>query len=93
MVRYAFSQTLQLVALIATTVLLGACAGNPDTADTMAADNHASNLDCRTIRVTGSRLGEKVCKRPGQWEIESAEQKEAIERLQRDSSAVTGGSD
>lgn len=86
-----FGKTLLLATLIATMVLLGACAGNARTGDTLVADSHAANLDCRTIRSTGSHLGKRVCKSVGQWEKESEEQREAIEQLQRDASISTGG--
>jgi hypothetical protein len=81
------------VILFAFLLSVGACAGSPGKGETPVADNVAGSQDCRTIKSTGSRLGKKVCKNTGQWEIESEQYKEAVERIQRDSAVSSGAGD
>jgi hypothetical protein len=81
------------IVLFAFLLSLGACAGSPGKGETPVADNVAGPQDCRTIKATGSRLGKRVCKNTGQWEIESEQDKESLERIQRDSAASPGTGD
>jgi hypothetical protein len=46
---------------------------------------------CRTIRPTGSRLGERVCKSNYEWAKIEEESRSAIDRMQQDGNVATGG--
>jgi hypothetical protein len=46
---------------------------------------------CRTIRPTGSRLGERVCKSNYEWAKIEEESRSAIGRMQQDGNVATGG--
>ena len=46
---------------------------------------------CRTIRPTGSRLGERVCKSNYEWAKVEEESRSAIGRMQQDGNVATGG--
>jgi len=83
----------QQIILLAFLLSVGACAGSPGKAEAQIADNVAGKKDCRTIKSTGSRLGKRVCKSTRQWEIESEQDREALERIQRDSAASAGAAD
>jgi len=89
---------------IITTMLIGAgCASNPDAADPDAEvtaaeidrrlDSDPNKRQCRTIRPTGSRFGERVCKTNAEWSQVESDSRNAVKRMQQDQSVNTGGGD
>ncbi len=46
---------------------------------------------CRTIRPTGTRMGERVCKSNYEWTKIEEESRSAIGRMQQDQNVATGG--
>jgi hypothetical protein len=48
---------------------------------------------CRTIRPTGSRLAERICKSNAEWAGIEQESRNTINKVQRDQSIIQGGGD
>ena len=57
------------LALVATAIVLSGCAGNStqpgadDDGATATAESSKPKMRCKYVKSTGSRLGEKVCKK------------------------------
>ena len=91
------------LALIVSVLLSAGCASTSAEQDADA-EEFAAEVDrrlesdpnkrtCRTIRPTGSRLGERVCKTNAEWDTIEAESRAAIKTLQRDQSVNSGATD
>lgn len=52
-------------------------------------DGHPDRMVCRSIKQTGSRMTERVCRTAAQWEITSENDRAAIEKVQRDANVNT----
>ena len=48
-------------------------------------EKKSTKLICRRIKPTGSRMTERVCMRPAQWEKYSGQGRTELEKVQRDS--------
>jgi len=88
------------LALIISALLSAGCASTPAEHDVdsevFAAevdrrlDSDPNKRTCRTIRPTGSRLGERICKTKYEWEKIEDDSQSAISKVQRDGNVVTG---
>lgn len=96
------TQTISMLSLIAAMVLISAgCASteqdrNPEPEEFAASVDRRLESDpnkrtCRTIRPTGSRMGERVCKTNYEWAKIQEESRSAIGRMQQDGNVATGG--
>ena len=91
------------LALIISVLLSAGCASTPAERDVDAEvfaaevdrrlDSDPNKRTCRTIRPTGSRLGERICKSNAQWASIEAQSREAIGAIQRDQNVSGGGAD
>ena len=71
-------------------VVLTSCASQEEAV--VANQEMASNLDCRKIRHTGSRVPERVCKTAVEWEREAEDNQENLRDHQMESN-TSGGVD
>lgn len=86
---YAASVALALSgapALAQTSVVIPADAPRATPAATSVAPQAAEEVECRTIRATGSRVGRgrRVCLTPSQWANQARRHRESTEQLTRD---------
>jgi hypothetical protein len=84
--RKLFSTTSLIVALF----LLAGCAAQ-EKVEAVAANQEAkTNLECRKIRTTGSRLPERVCKTHVDWERDAEADREILREQQMNESKSAG---
>lgn len=53
------------------------------TAEAAQEEKKSTDLICRRIKPTGSRMTERVCMRPAQWEKYSGQGRKELERVQK----------
>jgi hypothetical protein len=95
-VRFPLLPLIMLVPFVAAGCASGPDASEPDPEDFAAQvdrrlDSDPNKKTCRTIRPTGSRLGERVCKTNYEWAQIEEESRSAIGRVQQDGNVATGG--
>ena len=88
------------LALAASVALAAGCATNPGDPDpdpeVFAAevdrrlDSDPNKRRCKTIRATGTRVSERVCRTNAEWAKIEEESKAAISAIQRDQQALQG---
>lgn len=94
-------KTTALLIITTVPVLFAGCAAteqdrDPDPAEFAAdvdrrLDSDPNKRVCRTIRPTGTRLGQRVCKTNYEWAKIEADSRSAISRAQQDQNIAVGG--
>jgi len=91
------------LAIIVAMVFSAGCASSPDASDDdMSPEEIAASVDrrldsdpnkrhCRTIRPTGTRFGERVCRTNAEWAQMETSSRDAVKAVQQDQNINTGG--
>ena len=95
-IRFPLLSLIVAVPLIAAGCASGPEESEPDPEEFAAQvdrrlDSDPNKKTCRTIRPTGSRLGERVCKSNHEWAKIEEDSRSAVSSVQKGGSVATGG--